>query len=201
MVRDDAKDKLTKRTVICLVAFLFLTFILVDVVFICLAQKTDNGQVTQNAYNKGLVYNEVIQANKWQIENGFDGIISLSCNGYQVLQYKKEKYKKLNGKQPRINGDSGIYCNIQLLLNKKINPKLLPNHFTVKIKRKVTNYLKDIITNIDYAKDNLYQGSVVLPTIGLWQVQMYANLDPQHSIYFGEDFVIESQQDETKLWQ
>ena len=200
MVSNDTRDKRTKAIVICSVVLLFLTFIVVDIVFICLAQKTDNGQVTQNAYNKGLAYNEVIAANKWQVANGFMGEIELDCDGYRVYKYEKGKNKKLTTSLAQTTGHSPIYCNALLLLKHNpdeksvagFNTKLIPNDFAMKITRKVTSNIGDIKAILHQVENNKYQSSVVLPAAGLWQIRLHGDINNHHSLYFSVEVVVES---------
>lgn len=68
-----------------IVAF-FLVFITVDIYYVYLAKRTWTGIVTENSYQKGLDYNETLDALKKQKELGWELVTSVEdLGGYNRL--------------------------------------------------------------------------------------------------------------------
>lgn len=72
------EDKIYGRFVFAAVLIFFITFMTVDAVFVVLAVKTNTGVVTENAYEKGLSYNETIKQAAVQEKQGWMSSIELT---------------------------------------------------------------------------------------------------------------------------
>ena len=96
MVKEKTKDRIV--VVSLLLFFAIITALLI--VFYNICTSTYNGVVTDNSYEKGLSYNEVIKAGKWQEEQGFKESIEIkkvSDNRYKIIfSIQDEEGKKID---------------------------------------------------------------------------------------------------------
>lgn len=72
--------KPTDKYIPWLVVLFFLTFMTVDAFMVTVAIRTQTGLVTENAYEKGLAYNQTIAAARQQETLGWSNEISIKNN-------------------------------------------------------------------------------------------------------------------------
>lgn len=127
----------------------FSIFIIVDIIYITIAEKTWRGIVTEDGYQKGLKYNQIIAAVKEQKELGWD------------LQIKYKTIATKNG-----------LLTVELLDN---NKQIIKDAVLVaNIKRPVQEG-KDFVVDLKF--DNVlqaYSSKVNFPLIGQWDVEVIA---------------------------
>ena len=127
----------------------FSTFIIVDVVYIVIAEKTWRGLVTENGYQKGLKYNQVIDAAKEQKKLGWN------------MQIKYHSRKTKTG-------------NLQVNLLDKNHHVISDAILSINIKRPVQEG-KDFVINLKFdSKTSNYQSYVDFPMIGQWDLEIIA---------------------------
>ncbi|MES2676800.1 MAG: FixH family protein [Pseudomonadota bacterium] len=130
-------------------AAFFSTFIIVDIFYITLAEKTWRGLATEDGYQKGLKYNDTIEAVKTQKQLGW----KLQIN------YQFEKTK------------TGI---LQVKLSTKNHQEIIDAQITANIKRPVQEG-KDFSVDLKFdTKTQSYNSKVEFPMIGQWDVEIVA---------------------------
>ncbi|MFT6220583.1 MAG: nitrogen fixation protein FixH [Myxococcota bacterium] len=144
--------KKTNRLILfCFIAF-FSTFLIVDIIYITISQKTWRGLATEDGYKKGLKYNETIEAVKKQKELGWDS---------------KIKYQKKNSKKGFLQVD---------LLDKN-DQKIRDANLTANFKRPAqVGY--DFSLQLKFNSNiSQYRSEVKFPLIGQWDIEIIAEKD------------------------
>lgn len=85
-----------------------ITYMALDGVFIYLANRTYNGVVTTNAYQKGLAFNEVLQANKAQEKLGWQTKLEIAYSDSALIITFK-----LNDRQQLAIGNAEVKAMLQ----------------------------------------------------------------------------------------
>ncbi len=130
-------------------AIFFSTFIIVDIAYIITAEKTWRGLATEDGYQKGLKYNQTIEAVKEQKQLGWKLQID--------YQFKKSK--------------SGI---IQVKLADKNNQEIKNAILTANIKRPIQEG-KDFSVDLKFdVKTQSYNSPIQFPMIGQWDIEIIA---------------------------
>lgn len=144
----DQKSISVKR-IAWIFAIFFSTFIIVDIAYITVAEKTWRGLATEDGYQKGLKYNQTIEAVKEQKELGWK------------LQIKY---------QPQVNKRGALLVELLDKNNQKINDAKL----TANIKRPVQEG-KDFAVDLKFdTKTQNYNSTIEFPMIGQWDVEIVA---------------------------
>ncbi len=141
----------TKRTrlIAWIFTIFFCTFIVVDICYIIVAEKTWRGIATEDGYQKGLKYNDAIAAVKAQKQLGW----KLKIN------YQFEKAK------------TGI---LQVKLFDKNHQEISTATLTANIKRPVQEG-KDFSVDLKFdTKTQSYNSAIDFPMIGQWDVEIVA---------------------------
>lgn len=73
-----------KSNIIWFFVIFFSTFIIVDIAYIVVAERTWRGLVTEDGYKKGLEYNKVLEADKEQKQLGWDVQIAYQNKGVGI---------------------------------------------------------------------------------------------------------------------
>lgn len=76
MAASDVRKPIDKHIPLMIVAF-FAVFIVVDIIMVTLAVKTQTGVIVENAYEKGLAYNQILDAAQEQENLNLTGLITL----------------------------------------------------------------------------------------------------------------------------
>jgi len=127
----------------------FSTFIIVDIVYIVIAEKTWRGLAIENGYQKGLKYNKTIEALREQKKLGWKMDIK-----YQVIKIK--------------NGF------LVVNLFDKNNQKIIDANLIANIRRPVQEG-KDFSVNLKFnLSTQSYDSAVEFPMIGQWTVEVVA---------------------------
>ncbi len=130
----------------------FSTFIIVDIAYITVAEKTWRGIATEDGYQKGLKYNQTIAAVKEQKELGWK------------LQIKY---------QPQATKIGVLSVELLDKNNQKINDAKL----TANIKRPVQEG-KDFSVDLKFdPATKSYNSAIEFPMIGQWDVEIAARKD------------------------
>jgi nitrogen fixation protein FixH len=147
-IPSDQKSISVKRIAWIFAAF-FSTFIIVDIAYITVAQKTWRGLATEDGYQKGLKYNDTIEAVKTQKQLGW----KLQIN------YQFEKTK------------TGI---LQVKLSDKNHQEIQDATITANMKRPVQEG-KDFSVDLKFdTKTQSYNYAIEFPMIGQWDVEIIA---------------------------
>ena len=127
----------------------FSTFIIVDIAYIFVAEKTWRGLATEDGYQKGLKYNQAIDAVKEQKKLGWDMQIKYQPSGTKI-------------------------GNLQVNLLNKNHHTIDDANLSVNIKRPVQEG-KDFSVNLkfDYTTSS-YKSLVNFPLIGQWDLEVIA---------------------------
>lgn len=128
--------------------FVFLSFVFGGFAYI--AQKTHTGVVTDDAYKKGLAYNNVIEKAKHQDTLGYVADISMSTDG--IVRF-------------RLTEKNGVPVDIK--------------HVAIWFFRP-TQAKADVHGVMKPAADGGYQISAALPARGLWEVRILAKTASGH---------------------
>ncbi len=147
MSQNNNKPKKSKIPYI-FVAF-FATFIIADICFIYIANKTWRGTVTEDSYEKGRKYNKILLNNQKQKDLGWSGKIN---------------YKAISTKKSLIIFDLKDQNN-KIIKNAKIKLKL------VRPTQTGYDFDEELIFNLN---KNNYQKTINFPLIGLWKVEVQA---------------------------
>jgi nitrogen fixation protein FixH len=143
------QEVLSVKRIAWIFAIFFSTFIIVDIAYITIAEKTWRGLVTEDGYQKGLQYNQTIEAVKEQKELGWKLQIK-----YQATDTKK-----------------GVL--LVELLNKN-NQKIVDANLVANIKRPV-QIGQDFVVELKFDAETASYNSVVeFPMIGQWDVEIIA---------------------------
>jgi nitrogen fixation protein FixH len=130
-------------------AIFFSTFIIVDIAYIITAEKTWRGLATEDGYQKGLEYNQAIEAVKEQKELGWKMEIK-----YRVVETK-----------------NGV---LTVNLVDKNNQKITDANLSVNFKRPVqegNDFSVDLKFNPSTKK---YDSAIKFSMIGQWDVEVIA---------------------------
>ncbi len=125
-------------------ALFFSTFIIVDIFYIVIAEKTWRGLATEDGYQKGLKYNQTIDAVKKQKDLGWN---------FQINY------------QPK----SSKVANLQIKLLDKNNQEIKDAKIVANIKRPVQEGL-DFTVELNLA----YNSLINFPLIGQWDIEIIA---------------------------
>jgi nitrogen fixation protein FixH len=129
--------------------FFFLTFITVDIAYIFVAEKTWRGLATEDGYQKGLKYNDTIEAVKEQKQLGWK------------LQIKYQPSASKIG-------------NLQVTLTDKTGKIIRDAILTANIRRPVQEG-KDFSVDLKFNnKTSIYQSTIEFPLIGQWDIEIVA---------------------------
>ncbi len=133
-------------------AAFFSTFIIVDIAYIIIAEKTWRGMATEDGYQKGLKYNQTISAVKKQKELGW------------ILQIK---YNSSITK-------TGV---LSVSLTDKNNQKITDANVTANFKRPLQEG-KDFSVDLKFdAAKGVYNSTINFPLIGQWDIEVVARRD------------------------
>jgi nitrogen fixation protein FixH len=144
--------KKTNRLILfCFIAF-FSTFLIVDIIYITISQKTWRGLATEDGYQKGLKYNQTIEAVKKQKELGWNLEI---------------KYQAKNSRE-------GI---LQVGLLDKNNQKIKNANLTANFRRPAQEG-DDFSLPLKFDSNiQKYGSKVEFPLIGQWDIEIVAQND------------------------
>jgi nitrogen fixation protein FixH len=141
--------KKTKNILWFFVIF-FSTFIIVDICYIFIAEKTWRGLATEDGYQKGLKYNQTIEVAKEQKQLGWNLKINYQPQG-----------KKIG--------------NLVVRLSDKNNEVILGANIIAYIKRPVQEGV-DFSQSLQLdPKTMTYQSLIEFPLIGQWDIDIVAN--------------------------
>ncbi|MCE3255810.1 MAG: fixH [Rickettsiaceae bacterium] len=130
-------------------AIFFSTFIIVDIIYITIAEKTWRGVYTEDGYQKGLKYNQSIEAVKNQENLGWD------------LQIKYQPTKNKAG-------------TLQVDLLDKNHERITDAIVTAKIRRPVQEGADfSLPLKFDPATSS-YKSAIEFPLIGQWDLEIIA---------------------------
>jgi nitrogen fixation protein FixH len=137
------------KLILWIFVLFFSTFIVVDIIYITIAEKTWRGIVTEDGYQKGLKYNQTIKAAKEQKELGW----KLEINYKFVVTKNGLLTVKLLDNNTQIIKDAVLVANIK-------RPVQEGKDFTVDLKFDAT--LQTYIANLEF------------PLIGQWDIEIVA---------------------------
>jgi nitrogen fixation protein FixH len=127
----------------------FSTFIIVDIAYIIIAEKTWRGLATKDGYKKGLNYNENIAGAKQQKALGWK----------MQIQYSATSSK---------NG------NLEIILTDKNHNKIKNAQIIAKIKRPVQDGFDFSVPLKFNQKTSFWQSPIKFPLIGQWDIEIIA---------------------------
>ncbi|TNE62538.1 MAG: hypothetical protein EP335_11910 [Alphaproteobacteria bacterium] len=130
------------------VAF-FLTFIVVDAVFVYIATTTHTGVVTDHAYKEGISYNETVAASDAQDRLGWQGTV-------------------------RLDGVAGFSFRLADKAGKPLSGAKVQASFM-----RPTSDGKDFTAELVETEAGLYEAAVAFPLPGVWDARVFAGRDGQ----------------------
>ncbi len=126
----------------------FAVIFVVNIIYIYVSQKTWRGIVTQDAYHKGLHYNDVIAEAKKQKELGWEMQIS---------------YKNFGAKKGEV----------KVILTDKNGAKISDAEVTITLKRPIQEGVD--FTKKLFLLEKAYQAEIEFPFAGQWDFLVIAN--------------------------
>ena len=147
--KSDQKNSNTGSKIPCIFVAFFALFIAVDVIYIYVAKKTWRGTVTENAYEKGLKYNQTLISDKKQKDLGFKAKLNIKSinNKTTLLSFD------LKDKNGKIIKDAKIKINL-------VRPTQTGFDFAEEL--------------LFETKNQNYQKIINFPLKGLWKVELQA---------------------------
>ena len=133
-----------------LVVLFFVVFMSVDAVMVTLALRTHSGVVTESAYEKGLAYNQTLEAARLQAESHWHHELTLEG---RVLRF----YLADSAGTPA--RDANV---------------------VVKVKREVKDGHDFEVVMQPVAGEGYYEAVLDVPMAGAWQVRVYATWQSKH---------------------
>lgn len=143
------QNKQSAKKVLWFFVIFFSTFITVDIAYITVAEKTWRGLATEDGYQKGLKYNQTIEAAKKQEKLGWKMQIK-----YHVLSSK--------------NGT------LEVILTDKNGNQIKDAKVVANITRSVQEGFDFSTTLLFNNKTSSYQSTINFPLIGQWAIDVAA---------------------------
>lgn len=133
-----------------LVVLFFAVFMSVDAVMVTLALRTHSGVVTEAAYEKGLAYNQTLDAARQQAESGLHHEMALEG---RVLRFR---------------------------LTEATGEPVRDAEVAVKVKRVVKDGHDFEVIMQAVGDEGYYEAVLGVPMTGAWQVRVYATWQSKH---------------------
>ena len=148
-----SQDLLIKKTnIVWFFAIFFSTFIIVDICYIVIAEKTWRGLAIEDGYQKGLRYNQAIDIVKKQQKLGWKLQIDYQSGGKGIgdlwVKLLDKNNQSINGANITANIKNPIQDGMDFIINLKFNPSA-----------------------------RAYKSSIQFPQIGQWDVEIVARRD------------------------
>lgn len=142
-------NKKTPKYILWIFAVFFLTFITVDICYIIIAEKTWRGLATEDGYQKGLNYNQVIDSVQQQKKLGWQ------------LQIKYHVLSSKNG-------------NLEIILTDKNGNKIRNAQVNASITRPTQEGFDFFLPLLFNQTTSTYQSAITFPLIGQWEIVINA---------------------------
>ncbi|WP_039458559.1 FixH family protein [Candidatus Jidaibacter acanthamoebae] len=147
----------TKKSII---PYLFIAFILLyvtlDSIFIYISKNSYNGIITENAYQKGLDYNQVIKENEAQKKLGWIGNLRYYLVGKNLIELDftlfDKKYRPVKGGE------------VEVRIMRPVNDKY------------------DMVVKLEEISSGRYSKTVQLPLQGQWEIKLKASV--KNDVFF-----------------
>lgn len=176
--QQDDNLKVRKQVIFLLMLFFIVSF-LTNFSFMYISKLTYNGVVTENPYDKGTAYNDVLAQNQHQQELDWLSDINISCfsevsSHYNLPPYIQQKYNNVTRVPVQYQSSiKGIVCKISVTLSNKDNSPIINKIGKLIISRPVSDKIPDMEVNLHDNGNGSYISDFHIPEFGLWEIRIF----------------------------